>query len=66
MHMEAIQKRLYSRREACEFLGIGPTTLWQLTRDRRLAAVRIGRRVLYQQIDLEQFIERASRASSRA
>ncbi len=52
--------RLLSRNEAAAFLGIRPCTLAQWTCAGRyhLPIVRIGRRVMYDLLDVEAYIER--------
>jgi excisionase family DNA binding protein len=43
--------------EAARALSISPRTLWQLTADNRIRAVRIGRLVRYDVAELTRFIE---------
>jgi excisionase family DNA binding protein len=43
--------------EAARALGISTRSLWQLTRDRAISAVRIGRSVRYAVADLESYVE---------
>lgn len=51
-------KRLLTKDEASEFLGITPRTLARWTADGRVPAVRVGPRcVRYDTQDLERFIE---------
>jgi excisionase family DNA binding protein len=45
--------------ETARALAICTKSLWQLTRDGRLPAVRIGRAVRYSREDIVRFIERA-------
>jgi excisionase family DNA binding protein len=42
-------------REAARRLSISPRTLWQLTRDRVLPSVRIGKCVRYRVVDLQEW-----------
>lgn len=49
---------LVTAREAATMLCISLRTLWQLTADGVLRAVRIGRAVRYDVADLRAFIER--------
>lgn len=46
---------LVDSREAARRLSISPRTLWQLTRDRVVRAVRIGKCVRYRVADLEEW-----------
>jgi excisionase family DNA binding protein len=50
-------ENLKSVEKAAEFLGISPWTVRVYLRDKKLPAVRIGRRVLFRQEDLTQFVE---------
>ena len=61
-----LDKLLYSAAETAKALAISPRTLWTLTRDGGLRAVRIGRRVLYSKADLDTFIWQASADSRTA
>jgi len=49
--------RLLTAREAADALRLSLKSLWNLDKIGRLRAVRIGRRVLYDPIDLRRFIE---------
>jgi excisionase family DNA binding protein len=42
-------------REAARRLCVSPRTLWQLTRDRIIPAVHIGKSVRYRVVDLENW-----------
>ena len=48
--------RLYTRREAAEFLRIGRSTLDAWTARGWIKTVRLGRRVLYTEEELERVI----------
>lgn len=48
---------LWTVRETAAALACCEKTLWQLTRDGRLPAVRIGRGVRYDVADVRAFIE---------
>jgi excisionase family DNA binding protein len=54
-----------SARDACRFLGISPSTLYRLTRDGRIPHARIGRRVLYPRMSLEQWLTDRTRGGRR-
>ncbi|WP_365977157.1 helix-turn-helix domain-containing protein [Thiobacillus sp.] len=51
---------LIDRDRAAEYIGVRPQTLacWASTRRYALPFVRIGRRAMYRQSDLDAFIER--------
>jgi excisionase family DNA binding protein len=48
---------LLNVRQAAERMGISDRMLWQLTHDRKIPHVRIGRRVLYAAADLAAWID---------
>ncbi len=51
---------LKSVEQAAELLGISPWTVRAYVRQRKLRSVRIGRRVLLQEDDLQQFVSAAT------
>jgi excisionase family DNA binding protein len=53
-------------RDAARELGIGRDTAYQLVRDGRLRAVRVGRRLLIPRTELEAFVERELLSSDQA
>ena len=53
--------RLRTRREAAQFLQLSERTVWTLTKNRQLAAVRIGRSVRYDPAELARFIRDSQR-----
>ena len=54
-------KPLKSVEEAAGLLGISPWTVRSYIREGKLKPVRIGRRVLVEEAELERFIERSKR-----
>jgi len=52
---------LLSVREAARLLGLGRDSTYQLIREGRLRAVRIGRRLLIPRTELEDFVQREAR-----
>jgi excisionase family DNA binding protein len=56
---------LLTARQAAAALQVCEKTLWTLTRDGKLPAVRIGRAVRYDVADVRRFIEAAKAAGSR-
>lgn len=56
----AIQhQRLIKVRQAAQYLGISERKLWQLTKDRRVPAIKFDRVVRYDIADLDDFIAQA-------
>ena len=47
---------LLTARETASLLRISLSGLWRLQRDRKIRVVKIGRRVLFDEADLERFI----------
>ena len=56
------QPRLLRVQEASKYLAISERTLWNLTKNDCIKAVRIGRAVRYDISDLDSFIAAAKRA----
>ena len=52
-----LQKRLFSVEEAAEYLSLSPWTIREMGTHGRLPVVRLGRRVLFDREDLDQWIE---------
>lgn len=50
-------KRLLSAHEAAEYLGLSHRTLWAWAQQGQIPVVRLGRRVLFDQVDLDEVIE---------
>lgn len=48
----AIKDQIMSKKEVCEFLGIGLTTLWAWERSGMLVSFKIGRKVYYNTDDV--------------
>jgi excisionase family DNA binding protein len=48
---------LLTTRQAAQMLAIGERTLWELTRQKAIPCVRIGRAVRYSPLDLQAWIE---------
>ena len=58
----AIQhQRLIKVRQAAQYLGISERKLWQLTKDRRVPAIKFDRVVRYDIADLDEFIAKAKK-----
>ncbi len=49
--------RLLTEREAAEYLGVSPRTLWGLRNEGQVRCVKIRRLVKYEVAELERFIE---------
>lgn len=50
-------KRLLSAREAAVYLGLSHRTLWVWAQQGLITVVRLGRRVLFDRVDLDKMIE---------
>ena len=48
--------RQYSRDEVCQMLNISKPTLWNVTKSGKLNATRIGRRVVYDEVEIKRFL----------
>lgn len=53
-----IQPQLLDRNEAADFVNISTVTIDRAVKSKKLACVRIGRRVLFRPADLNDFISR--------
>ena len=53
----AEEKRLLSAKEAAVYLGLSHRTLWSWAQQGLLPVVRLRRRVLFDQVDLDEIIE---------
>jgi excisionase family DNA binding protein len=49
-------KALFTKREASQFLRISPRSIFTYTKEGKLPAVQLGRRVLYTEADLLHFV----------
>lgn len=50
---------LLTARETAEQLRISVAGLWRLRKKRKIRIVRIGRRILFDQADLESFVSKS-------
>jgi excisionase family DNA binding protein len=48
--------KLLTARETAGLLRISLTGLWRLQKDKKIRVIKIGRRALFDQADLERFI----------
>ena len=53
-----MRERLLSKDEACKILGIKPSTLDKLVRQKKIQRVKFNRRVLFDPRDIQDFIEK--------
>lgn len=51
------QERLVHRSEVAETLGVTSQTLWNLEKRGTLIPVRIGRKIMYRESDITQYID---------
>ena len=58
MKTDTLTPLLLTARQAADALAISPRKLWQLTKDREVPHVRLGRSVRYPAEDLRQWIAR--------
>jgi excisionase family DNA binding protein len=61
----SIQPQLLDRNEAADFINISTVTLDRAVKSKKVACVRIGRRVLFKPDALNEFIERNSIAAKK-
>jgi predicted DNA-binding transcriptional regulator AlpA len=61
-----IRETLVDNRAAAAALCISVRKLWQLTQDKQLRCVRIGRAVRYDLADIRRFIEASKTESSKS
>ncbi len=52
------EKRVYSRKEAAEYLGVGLATIDRAIASREIAVSRLRGRVLFQKEHLEEYLNR--------
>jgi len=62
MNNTAIVPRLLNVRQAAKYLAVCERTLWNLTQEGRVPAIKIGRCVRYDLTDLDAFIAEAKGA----
>ena len=58
-------RRLYDLAEACDYLNTSERHLRRLWQERRIAVVKIGRKIRFDECDLEEFIEQNRRPALR-
>jgi excisionase family DNA binding protein len=54
--MDGRMQALYTQKEASELLKISPRSIFTYTKEGKLPCVQLGRRVLYTEVDLNEFI----------
>lgn len=55
-HQKKRLPKQYSRQEVCKMLGISMPTLWSKTKCGELKATKIGRRVVYDEREIQRFL----------
>jgi excisionase family DNA binding protein len=59
---EAIEgQRIYTDREAAKYLRVGQTTLWRLRKAGKISFRRASSKILYTQMDLENYLQSIKR-----
>lgn len=53
--------RTLDHKAAAEFLGIDPATLYNWVNEKKIDVIKMGRKNVYRERDLEEFIERHRR-----
>ncbi len=61
----AAEKRLLSVREAAQYLGVSHRTLWTWAQQGRIPHHRLGRRVLFDQLQLDALIKEKTGVPSK-
>ncbi len=56
-HKKQRPNKQFSREEVCQLLNISKPTLWQKTKSGEIRAIKIGRRVLYDEAEVNRFIK---------
>lgn len=56
--MSEDKKRLYSVKDAIEYLSISKATLYNLINDNQLLPIKIGKSTRFDKIDLDLFIDK--------
>ncbi|MBR0432103.1 MAG: helix-turn-helix domain-containing protein [Bacteroidaceae bacterium] len=54
---KAKPERNLTRDEVCELLKVSKVTLWKLTKEKKINAITIGRRVLYAESEVKRYLE---------
>lgn len=57
-HNAVKPKHLYSREEVCVLLDISKPTLWNITKEGFIKSTKIGRRVLYSEEAIKEYLEK--------
>jgi len=59
--LDAAKKRLLSVREAAQYLGVQERTIYSWASQEKIPSVHIGRRLLFNQEELDRIIEACKR-----
>lgn len=59
--MTTKDKRIFTDKEASEFLRISQVTLWRERRKKRITFRRVASKIVYLMEDLEEYLERCAR-----
>ncbi len=60
METETVQREWLNYKEACQFTGLGRTTLWTLASTGQVQAAKVGAAVRFSRKSLHEFMERSS------
>jgi hypothetical protein len=62
--METDDKRVFTDKEASEFLRVSQVTLWRERRKRRITFRRVASKIVYLREDLEEYLKQSARPAS--
>ena len=57
----ALNQKIFTDREAAEYLRIGQTTLWRLRKTGKISFRRAASKIIYTQNDLENYLSSTKR-----
>lgn len=62
-NLHPVERRLMSYRDAASYLGISERGMKQLAAEGKVRKVQIGSRVLFDRSDVDEYVEKAKKAS---
>ncbi len=57
----ALNQKIFTDREAADYLRIGQTTLWRLRKTGKISFRRAASKIIYTQLDLENYLDSTKR-----